>query len=148
MFRVPPAGCVVCVLHIPAFRLVSERMSDEAAALLQRPAYMDVSVGERHHWGGEARPIPFKTRTGQLERPREWLHPARDGCLRNATSACGCKPENGRMPKASASKVPTRCAASLARLTAPRLYLPTGGGTHGTGTRVVAGGHRGAGAQS
>ncbi len=39
-------------LHIPAFRLIPEPLSEDAAALLQRPPYVDPSIGERHRLGG------------------------------------------------------------------------------------------------
>jgi hypothetical protein len=37
---------------IPPFRLTPEPLTDEAAALLNRPRFLDPSIGERHRLGG------------------------------------------------------------------------------------------------
>jgi hypothetical protein len=38
--------------HIPAFKLVPQPLSEEAQVLLERPTYIDPSIGERHRIGG------------------------------------------------------------------------------------------------
>ena len=38
--------------HIPAFKLVPQPMSEEAAELLVRPSYLNPLIGERHRLGG------------------------------------------------------------------------------------------------
>jgi hypothetical protein len=38
--------------HIPAFKLVPQPLSEAAQALLDRPTYVDPSIGERHRLGG------------------------------------------------------------------------------------------------
>lgn len=43
---------VVSRLSIPAFKLVPQPLSQEAEALLERPAHVDPSIGERHRLGG------------------------------------------------------------------------------------------------